>query len=148
MGSDLVMPCDVLAYQAFAPVLVLIAIVVGMTAAILVLTHGVGPRRSGPVKDEPYESGMPLVSDARGRFHVRFYVVAILFLLFDVEVVFLWLWAPLFRDAASGRDAVWVQEMVRSGFGKEFLLAEMALFVAILLAGYAYAWRKGVFRWT
>jgi len=142
------MRCGILAYHPYAPVLVLIVLVVGMTAAILVLTHLVGPKRSGPLKGEPYESGMPPVSDARGRFRVRFYVVAILFLLFDVEVVFLWLWAPLFRDAASGRDAPWVRDMMQRGFGKEFLLTEMTLFVAILLAGYAYAWRKGVFRWT
>ena len=63
---------------------------------MLILAHTLGPKRRGPVKDSPYESGMPVVGDTRRRFNIRFYVVAMLFLLFDVEVVFLWPWATLF----------------------------------------------------
>ena len=140
-----------LAFGSFAPVAILLLIVGGIAVGILILTHLIGPKRSGPVKNETYESGMPLVADARGRFNVRFYLVAILFLLFDIEIVFLWLWAPLFRDVARGPDSPAVEQLIRDGqpfLGKGFMLAEMGMFVAILAAGFAYAWRKGVFRWS
>lgn len=146
--NDRVLAQLLLAYQPFAPVLILIAIVVFMTCAIVVLAQTIGPKRRGPVKDDTYESAMPVVSDARRRFNVKFYVVAMLFLLFDVEVVFLWPWAPLFHDTASADPAPLARHMIDAGFGKGFLLAEMGIFVAILLVGYVYAWRKGVFKWN
>jgi NADH-quinone oxidoreductase subunit A len=133
-----------LAAHPYAPILVLILVVMGMVTAILILAHALGPKRRGPVKDSTYESGMPPIGDARRRFNVRFYIVAMLFLLFDVEVAFMWPWAPLFHDAAMNPDPT----MVRLGYDKTFLLVEMAVFLAILLVGYIYAWRKGVFRWT
>ncbi|MBP7935140.1 MAG: NADH-quinone oxidoreductase subunit A [Phycisphaerae bacterium] len=145
------MKAAALAFGSFAPVAILLLIVAGMAVGILVVTHLIGPKRSGPVKNETYESGMPLVADARGRFNVRFYLVAILFLLFDIEIVFLWLWAPLFKDVARGPESSAVGQLIRDGqpfLTKGFMLAEMGLFVAILAAGFAYAWRKGVFRWS
>ena len=129
----------------YAPILVLILFVIGMVVVIMALTHMIGPRRHGPIKDSIYEAGMPIIGDARRRFNVKFYIVAMLFLLFDVEVVFLWPWAPLFHEAAMNPQK---SVVVAAGFDKTFLLAEMVVFLAILMVGYVYAWRKGVFRWT
>ncbi|MCP4251585.1 MAG: NADH-quinone oxidoreductase subunit A [bacterium] len=126
----------------YASILLLITVATGAALAILIITHFIGPSRKGPVKDATYESGVPLVGDARRRFNIRFYIVAMLFLLFDVEVVFLWPWAPVFYKAAVGGETIGTL-----GVGKGFLLAEMAVFFGILLVGYVYAWRKGVFRW-
>jgi NADH-quinone oxidoreductase subunit A len=126
----------------YGAILLLIAVAAVMTLAIVVLSHLFGRHVSGPVKDSPYESGMPLVGDARQRFNVRFYLVALLFLLFDVEIVFLWPWAPVFYGAAVTGEPVGPL-----GVGRGFLLAEIAVFLAILLVGYVYAWRKGIFRW-
>lgn len=134
-----------LAAHPYAPVLVLILAIIATAGLILLLSHWVGPRRSGSVKDSTYESGMPLFTDARRRFNVKFYIVAMLFLLFDVEVVFLWPWAPLFHQASVSPDTSFV---VAAGFDKTFLLVEMVVFLAILTVGYVYAWRKGAFRWS
>ena len=125
----------------YAPILVLILVAIALVVVILALSWLVGPRRHGPVKDMTYEAGMMPIGDARRRFNVKFYIVAMLFLLFDVEVVFLWPWAPLFHQAAVEPAAPGVAA------DKGFLLVEMAMFVAILLVGYVYAWRKGVFKW-
>src|SRR5690606_26951452 len=116
----------------------------GLVTVILILTHLVGPKRSGRVKDDTYESGMTPIGDARQRFRVQYYIVAMLFLLFDVEVVFMWPWAPLFYDSSVQPEA----SNLPMGYGKNFLLVEMAVFLAILLVGYVYAWKKGAFRWS
>ena len=126
----------------YGAILLLIAVATVMALSIVVLSHLFGKHVRGPVKDSPYESGMPLVSDARQRFNVRFYMVALLFLLFDVEIVFLWPWAPVFYDAAVTGEPVGPL-----GVGPGFLLLEIVVFLAILLVGYVYAWRKGIFRW-
>ena len=126
----------------YGAILLLIAVATVMALSIVVLSHLFGKHVRGPVKDSPYESGMPLVGDARKRFNVRFYLVALLFLLFDVEIVFLWPWAPVFYGAAITGEPVGPL-----GVGRGFLLAEIAVFLAILLVGYVYAWRKGIFRW-
>jgi len=144
-GLEHEMTSQVPAYHAFAPVVILVLTAVGLSGLILLLAHLIGPRRHGAVKEAVYESGVPPVAEARRRFRVRFYLVAILFLLFDVEVVLLWPWALVFRDAAAGQAAGGV---LRGEAGKGFLLAEMAFFLAILLVGYVYAWRRGVFRWS
>ena len=133
-----------LGMHPYAPVLVLILVVVATVVAILIMAHSIGPHRHGEVKDSTYESGMPLFSDARRRFNVKFYIVAMLFLLFDVEVVFLWPWAPLFHQASMTPE----QSFLPASFDKNFLLVEMVVFFGILLVGYVYAWRKGVFRWS
>jgi NADH-quinone oxidoreductase subunit A len=136
----------------YAIVLLLIAVAGAAALGILLLTHLVGPRRGGPIKDGAYESGMVPVGEARRRFHVRFYIVAMLFLLFDVEIVFFYPWASLFprlKDAnvEGATHADWAGQMVAAGFGRAFSLLEMLIFIAVLLVGYVYAWRKGVFRW-
>lgn len=137
-----------LAYHPFAPVLILILMAVVIASAMMILTHIVGPKRHGKVKDSTYESGMPPIGDARRRFHVRFYLLAVLFLLFDVEVVFLWPWAQLFHDTASKEPAPLAAQMIAAGYGKEFLLGAMSVFGVFLLIGFLYEWRKGVLRWS
>ena len=131
--------------STFAPVLVLVAVVVFITIVIQILGHTIGPKRRGAIKDAAYESGMPLFSDAQRRFNVRFYIVAVLFLLFDIEVVFLWPWAVLYRAAAVADQPV--AELGGMVVGAGYLLVGGTLFLLILLLGFIYEWRKGVFRW-
>ncbi len=133
------------AAEPYAPILVLILVMIGMAGAILVLSHLVGPKRHGAVKDSVYESGMPLVGDARRRFNVKFYLVAMMFLLFDVEIVFLWPWAVVFYDAAVKGNPI---ESGAGPVGAAFLLGAMAVFFLVLVVGYVYDWGKGVFRWS
>lgn len=130
--------------QAYSSILIVIGIAVAMAGMILLLAHVIGPKRRGHTKQDTYESGMPVLTDARRRFNVRFYIVAMLFLLFDVEVVILWPWALVFHDAAvHGRtiDAGGIS------VGKGFLLAGAVVFLLLLLVGFVYEWKKGVFEW-
>lgn len=139
-----------LAQTGYAPVLVTVIVAMTLAALILVATHVIGPSRHGPVKDSTYESGVAPIGDARRRFNVRYYVIAMLFLLFDVEIVFIYPWAILFPRLQAGPEsehAAWAQQMVQAGFGPIFFFTEMLIFTAILVVGYIYAWRKGVFRW-
>ena len=126
-------------------VTILLAVAAGLGA--LAVAHGLGPKRGGPVKDSPYESGMPIAQDTARRFNLRFYLVALLFLLFDVEVVFLWPWAQAYYAAATGSAAPIVLEGGQVA-GKGFLLAGMALFFALLVFGLLYEWLRGAFRWN
>jgi NADH-quinone oxidoreductase subunit A len=116
------------------------------TAVMLVLAHAIGPKRHGAVKDSPYESGMPIVVGTERRFHIRFYTVAMLFLLFDVEVVFLWPWALAFYESAVNGATI----PMESGFsaGKGFLLAGMGFFFLLLVFGLVYEWLKGALEWN
>lgn len=123
--------------------LVVVAILAMALAAIMLSLSGIvtrltmrGRRRS-PMKDLPYECGMPLMSDAHTRFSVKFYIVAMLFILFDVEIVFLFPWAVLY-----GRP-----EAARAGLGLGFLFLELLVFVAVLFLGWVYVVRKGVLEW-
>ncbi len=122
--------------SAWLPVVLLIIIGILFVAGTLLMSALVGPNRTGPGKAMAYESGMVPVGDARRRFNVRFYLVAMIFLVFDVEIVFFYPWAVLFPDA-----------VVQNTPGSGVLLVEMLVFVAILLVAYLYAWGKGVFRW-
>jgi len=126
-----------------------IAITIGMvfvvTAGMLIIAHLIGPRRHGPVKDSVYESGVPPVVGTDRRMHIRFYFVAILFLLFDVEVVLLWPWATLFYQSAVHRLTVPLESGAAAGKG--FLLAGMLLFLTLLLFGLVYEWMKGALKW-
>lgn len=126
----------------YAPVLVLILAVIGLVVGMLGLSYLVGPKRHGPVKDDTYEAGMPAIGDARRRFNVRFYVVAMMFLLFDVEIVLLWPWIILFHDVATGGPAA----ETAIGLEKAALSGAIAFFFAVLVVGYVYDWGKGVFR--
>jgi NADH-quinone oxidoreductase subunit A len=115
-----------LGYEA---VLLLLAIAGTIAIVFVGLSRFLGPRNANERKTSPYECGVPPVGTARERFPVRFYLVAMLFILFDIEVVFLYPWARLFRELGV------------VGF------VEMALFVLVLLVGLIYAWRKGALEW-
>jgi NADH-quinone oxidoreductase subunit A len=129
----------------YAAIVFVVATVATIAAAMMLLAHAIKPARKGPVKDSTYESGMPTIGDARGRFNIRFYIVAMLFLLFDVEVLFLWPWAPVFFRAAKQGTEITTPGGYSAGPG--YLLAVMGVFLAVLIVGYAYGWRKGVFDW-
>ena len=115
-----------------------IAIMIFLTAAVaiiaIVLGTLFGPKRPLGTKTMPYESGMNPVGPGTRRIPVRFYLIAVLFILFDIEVVFFIPWALVFR------------QFVAAGNGL-FLLGEMLVFIAILLVGYVYAWKKGALEW-
>lgn len=115
-----------------------IAIFIAATALIaviaIVLGTLFGPQRPGAKKNMPYESGMDPIGPGQRRIPVRFYLISVLFILFDIEVVFFVPWALIFSD------------FVKSGRGM-FMLAEMLVFILILLVGYAYAWKKGALEW-
>lgn len=119
---------------SWAPIVLLIVIALFFAASSIVASLIVGPSRTGDVKSSAYESGMVPVGDTRKRFNVRFYIVAMIFLVFDVEIVFFYPWATIFAP------------YVQLGRG-QLLLVEMLIFVGILLLAYVYAWGKGVFRW-
>lgn len=129
----------------YAAIGVLILLVMGAAASMLILAHAIGPKRKGPVKDSAYESGMPLIADTRRRFNIRFYIVAMLFLLFDVEVVFLWPWAVVFHSAATDGATIPLGDGLLAGKG--FILAGMAFFLILLVFGLIYEWKKGAFEW-
>jgi len=117
------MPAD------YIPIVMLIAIATFFAAVALVVPSLLGPRKPNPAKSEIYESGKLPIGKARRRLHVQYYRIAMLFILFDIEVVFLYPWAVVFRKL------------------KVFGLIEMAVFLAILLVGYVYVWRKGALEW-
>ena len=110
-------------------VLIMIALGVGFAAVMIGLSLLLGPKNPTPEKLAPYECGMPAVGDARERHSVKFYLVAMIFLLFDIEIAFLYPFAMALR------------ELRWAGF------IQMVLFFMIMLAGYIYVWRKGVFNW-
>ncbi|MEK6677446.1 MAG: NADH-quinone oxidoreductase subunit A [Planctomycetota bacterium] len=130
----------------YAAIAITILVVAATAVAMLVLAHVIGPKaRRGSIKDSAYESGVPAIGDARRRFNVRFYMVAVLFLLFDVEVVFLWPWAVVFHPAATNGLQIPLES---GGFaGKGFLLVGMSIFFVMLLFGLIYEWKKGAFQW-
>ena len=124
----------------YFPIFLYLLLILLFAAVSLVLAQSVGPRKDTKVKLMPYESGMDPIGDARQRFDVRFYLVAILFLVFDVEVLFLYPWA------------VWAYPEVNpEGLVRDWLVGpvfwEMVVFLATLAVAYVYAWRKGVFKW-
>ena len=123
--------------SSWIPVVLLIVMGVGFAVSNIIGSIIIGPSRTGPAKSTTYESGMVPIGDTRRRFNVRFYIVAMIFLVIDVEIVFFYPWASIF----SG--------VVRKGTPEQstVLLWEMIVFVALLLVAYVYAWGKGVFRW-
>ena len=129
MGQPVDLPATYLEY--WPVVLILCAAIVFAIGAIW-LSSLVTPRRPNPVKQEPYECGMPVLSPARIQISVKYYLLALLFLLFDMETMFILIWAVVFRDPAL--------RMVS--------LIEMAVFIGILLVGFVYAWRKGALEWN
>ncbi len=139
-------PCVLAVSSGYGSVLFILVFALVLSVVILAAGHLIGPRRHGEVKESTYESGMPVIGDARRRFNVRFYEVAMLFLLFDVEVVFLWPWAKVFYRVAMA-DAAGVTP-APGEVTKAFLAGAMLVFGGILVVGFAYEWRKGVFKWS
>jgi len=130
----------------YASIGVVIVLATAASLAFLIVSTVFGPKkRHGETKDGTYESGMPLVHDSRRRFNIRFYIVALLFLLFDVEVVFLWPWALVYFDSAANGQTVPLDD--GTVVGKGFLLLGMAVFFSLLVFGLIYEWVKGAFRW-
>ena len=118
---------------AYLPLLILL-LVAGFIAALLVgLSWILGPKQPSNEKLSPYECGVNPVGTARDRFPIKFYLIAMLFIIFDIETVFLYPWAVMFRD----------QVMAIRGF----LLSEMIVFIIILFVGYVYVWKKGALEW-
>jgi NADH-quinone oxidoreductase subunit A len=113
----------------YFPVLVLFALAAVVVLALLLIAQKLGPKSINPAKAEPFESGNPHKGDARIRFSVQFYLVAMLFLIFDLEVVFLYPWAIYFRSLGL------------------FGLVEMGIFLGMLVIGFVYVWKKGALEW-
>lgn len=133
-----VLPLSSNSGNPYSPIVVLVVAAMGLAAIIMLITHVLPKqKRKGPEKDATYESGMETVGDARRRFNARFYLMAMLFLLFDVELVFLYPWAIVFVEAKNAGDAALVG----------FLFVEAAIFFGLLLIGFAYDWGKGVLRY-
>ena len=116
--------------QSYAPLLIHFLLAMGLAGILLLLSSFVGQRRRSRAKMEAYECGVLPTGDARQPFSVKFYLVAMLFILFDVEAIFLYPWAYVFRDLG------W------------FGFVEMLLFILIVLAGYIYLWKKGALDWN
>jgi len=116
-------------FARYLPLLMHFCIATALATAIVVLSWLVGQHKPGRSKMSPYECGVPPVGDARGRFSVKFYLVAMLFILFDVEAVFLYPWAVILREL------------------KMFGFWEMLVYIAIVLVGLFYVWKKGVLDW-
>ena len=123
------------------PLLLFAACATLLSVGVLTLGSLLGPQRTGRVKEMPYESGMDPIHDARRRFDVRFHLVAIAFLVFDVELLFLYPWAVANKNAAGLRS------LEGAGVSQMLIFCEVMVFIALLTAGFAYAWRKGVFQW-
>jgi NADH-quinone oxidoreductase subunit A len=129
--------------QAVLPVFLLVACATAVALVLLGVGALVGPSRDTRVKQMPYESGMDPIHDARRRFDVRFYLVAIAFLVFDVELLFLYPWAVASRNE-QGIDRAVTNHWVA---GRGLVFVEVLVFLVLLGAGFVYAWRKGVFQW-
>jgi NADH-quinone oxidoreductase subunit A len=126
---------------AWAPVLLLLVIGLMFAVSNIALSLLIGPGRTGLGKETTYESGMVPIGSAHQRFNVRFYIVAMIFLVFDVDIIFMYPWAAIFSGEVRAANTVG-----GVGFGG-LLLVEMGVFIALLLVAYLYAWGKGVFKW-
>lgn len=122
-------------YQPYVPVIVVSIIVIGLAAIILLLNRMLGPKRPTNVKAIPYESGVDPADSARHRFSVKFYMTAILFLVFDLEVVFIYPWASKYSDFLE--DAAFAP----------VALGSMLVFIVILALGLLYEWKRGAMEW-
>ena len=113
----------------YLPILLFIFVATVIGVALLVIGWALGPKRPGSEKLSPYECGFEAFEDARMRFDVRYYLVAILFIIFDLEIAFLFPWAVVFKDIGLGS------------------IVAMAIFLGILVIGFVYEWKKGALEW-
>src|SRR3954468_24008793 len=116
--------------ELYFPVLVQAIVAMALAAGLLSVSYLLGKRVRNRVKDMPYESGIVPTGDARQRFSVKFYLVAMLFILFDIEAIFLYPWAVVYKQL------------------KMFAFVEMLAFVALVMAGFFFVWKKGVLDWA
>jgi len=116
--------------ETYFPLLVQILIALAVAGGMIGASSLIGRKVKDLVKDSPYESGMKPVGDARERFSVKFYLVAMVFILFDIEAIFLYPWAVVYREL------------------KFFAFTEMLVFIALVLCGFFYIWKKGVLNWA
>src|SRR5213592_705503 len=123
--------------QPYIPFLMLLGLAIVVAASMIVLSNFLGPRRPTEIKERPYESGMPPLGSAHERFSVKFYLVAILFIIFDIETVFLIPWGTIYFGGAGNGG----------GPSTGFLLVEMLVFMIILAVGYVYVWKRGALQW-
>ncbi len=121
-------------FEQFIPVILVLAVAMAFSAVFLGISFWLGPSRPSPLKNSTYECGIPVRGSTHIRFFVRFFLVALFFLLFDLETVFLYPWVLLY------------QGMLGAGHGL-FALAEMGAFVLVLLVGFTYIWKKGGLEW-
>ena len=131
--------------RTYLPVLLLAGFVGVNALLIILLSHLITRSRPTAVKQTPYESGMPVLGDARERFSVKFYMVAVLFIIFDIETVFMIPWGAHFRQLSCTVDLV--SGACPAGQISLFGLWEMLVFIAILLVGFIYVWKKGALQW-
>jgi NADH-quinone oxidoreductase subunit A len=135
----------------YTPVFLLLIVAIAIGAGMMISSAILAPSKITQVKQMPYESGMDPIGDARQRFDVRFYLVAIVFLLFDVELLFLYPWAVAQWSGDPSVVAPGTEVAVSlTGIPAEFrglVLLEILVFIIILAAAFGYAWRKGVFEW-
>ena len=130
------------------PVVLFVVCATALSVGLLLLGKLLGPKRNTAVKEMPYESGMDPIHDTRRRVDVRFHLVAIAFLIFDVELLFLYPWAVAVRNPAGIQSIVpgaGVAEPLAASRG--LIFGEVLIFIALLGLSFVYAWRKGVFRW-
>lgn len=131
--------------RSYLPVLLLLGLVTLMAAIILGLNALAMKPRPTAIKQQAYESGMAPLGDARERFSVKFYLVAMLFIVFDIETVFMVPWGVHFRQLSCAVPLV--NDVCPAGQVQFFGLGEMLVFMAILVVGLAYVWRKGALQW-
>ena len=122
---------------AYFPILMVFFLAAGTALVMLNTSRLIGPRLNTREKLMPYECGKDPVGSAHERFSVKFYLICLLFILFDIEAIFLIPWAVVFKDLAAISQAF-----------KIFVFSEMMVFITILFIGYIYIWKKGVFRWN
>jgi NADH-quinone oxidoreductase subunit A len=127
--------------KEYIPILIVFIFVAGFAVTNIVLSHVVGKRKNTRAKLMPYECGMDPVGSAHQRFSVKFYLIAMLFILFDIEAVFLLPWAVVFRTMSSALTS-------HGQPARSFVFFEMMIFIAVLLVGYVYVWKKGLFEWN
>lgn len=131
--------------RTYLPLLLLLGFVIANAVMMIGVSHLITRARPTPVKQEAYESGIPVLGDARERFSVKFYMVAMLFIVFDIETVFMIPWAAYYQQLSC--TVPLVAGACPAGSLSFFGLGEMLVFMAILLVGYIYVWKKGALQW-
>ena len=133
--EEIALPTLAVDLNNYLPIGILVLMAIGFVVVNLIGTHLLGPSRKGATKDMAYEAGMNPIGSARKRFNIRFYILAMTFLVFDVEIIFLYPWAVTFT------------KMTPQSPEAGLYLARISFFIGTSIIAYVYAWKKGVFRW-